>query len=96
MGSWRIYRLSLVMSENLHWKLFPIYNNPSPPLQASPWYGVEGLCLVAVGSKVTLLPIPLGSANFLVFHIHAFTIYVTVFILLKAVMFSRSPFLIPE
>lgn len=64
MGSWRIYRLSLVMSENLHWKLFPIYNNPSPPLQASPRYGVEGLCSVAVGSKVTLLPIPFRISDF--------------------------------
>ncbi|KAK8680306.1 hypothetical protein V6N13_109256 [Hibiscus sabdariffa] len=34
--------------------------------------------LVAVGGKVALLPIPLGTADFLVHHIHAFTIHVTV------------------
>ncbi|KAK6769425.1 hypothetical protein RDI58_033333 [Solanum bulbocastanum] len=33
--------------------------------------------LVAVGGKVALLPIPLGTADFLVHHIHAFTIHVT-------------------
>ncbi|KAG5570939.1 hypothetical protein H5410_060705 [Solanum commersonii] len=33
--------------------------------------------LVAVGGKVALLPIPLGTDDFLVYHIHAFTIHVT-------------------
>ena len=33
---------------------------------------------MAVGGKVALLPIPLGTANFLVHHIHAFMIHVTV------------------
>ncbi|KAL9989936.1 Photosystem I P700 chlorophyll a apoprotein A1 [Helianthus debilis subsp. tardiflorus] len=46
--------------------------------------------LVAVGGKVALLPIPLGTADFLVHHIHAFTIHVTVLILLKGVLFARS------
>ncbi|KAI3829485.1 hypothetical protein L1987_03610 [Smallanthus sonchifolius] len=41
--------------------------------------------LVAVGGKVALLPIPLGTADFLVHHIHAFTIHMTVLILLKGV-----------
>ena len=36
--------------------------------------------LVSVGGKVALLPIPLGTADFLVHHIHAFTIHVTVLI----------------
>ncbi|KAL5643080.1 hypothetical protein ACJX0J_000033 [Zea mays] len=44
------------------------------------WGGGE---LVAIGGKVALLPIPLGTADFLVHHIHAFTIHVTVLILLK-------------
>ncbi|PHU28858.1 Photosystem I chlorophyll a apoprotein A1 [Capsicum chinense] len=44
------------------------------------WRGGD---LVAVGGKVALLPIPLGTADFLVHHIHAFTIHVTVLILLK-------------
>ncbi|KAL8243271.1 hypothetical protein R6Q59_009529 [Mikania micrantha] len=44
--------------------------------------------LVAVGGKVALLPIPLGTADFLVHHIHAFTIHVTVLILLKGIWFT--------
>ncbi|VAH75280.1 unnamed protein product [Triticum turgidum subsp. durum] len=57
------------------------------------WGGGE---LVAVGGKVALLPIPLGTAYFLVHHIHAFTIHVTVLILLKGVLFARSSRLIPD
>ncbi|KAG5581888.1 hypothetical protein H5410_052515 [Solanum commersonii] len=45
---------------------------------------------------VALLPIPLGTADFLVHHIHAFTIHVTVLILLKGVLFARSSRLIPD
>ena len=52
--------------------------------------------LVAVGGKVALLPIPLGIADFLVHHIHAFTIHVTVLILLNGVLFARSSRLIPD
>ncbi|KAI9182246.1 hypothetical protein LWI28_023491 [Acer negundo] len=52
--------------------------------------------LVAVGGKVALLPIPLGTVDFLVHHIHAFTIHVTVLILLKGVLFARSSRLIPD
>uniref|UniRef100_K4CYR4 Photosystem I P700 chlorophyll a apoprotein A1 n=1 Tax=Solanum lycopersicum TaxID=4081 RepID=K4CYR4_SOLLC len=51
---------------------------------------------MAVGGKVALLPIPLGIANFLVHHIHAFTIHVTVLILLKGVLFARNSHLIPD
>ncbi|KAM3398292.1 hypothetical protein P3S68_001807 [Capsicum galapagoense] len=50
--------------------------------------------LVVVGGKVALLPIPLGTADFLVHHIYAFTIHVPVLILLKGVLFSRSSHLI--
>ncbi|KAF1001491.1 hypothetical protein AG4045_005769 [Apium graveolens] len=50
----------------------------------------------ALGGKVALLPIPLGTADFLVHHIHAFTIHVTVLILLKGVLFARSSRLIPD
>ncbi|KAJ8424305.1 hypothetical protein Cgig2_030331 [Carnegiea gigantea] len=52
--------------------------------------------LVAVGGKVALLPIPLGTVDFLIHHIHAFTIHVTVLILLKGVLFARSSHLIPD
>jgi photosystem I P700 chlorophyll a apoprotein A1 len=52
--------------------------------------------LVAVGGKVAMMPIPLGTADFMVHHIHAFTIHVTVLILLKGVLFARSSRLIPD
>jgi photosystem I P700 chlorophyll a apoprotein A1 len=41
--------------------------------------------VVAVG-KVAMMPISLGTADFMVHHIHAFTIHVTVLILLKGVL----------
>ncbi|KAL5646710.1 hypothetical protein ACJX0J_005164 [Zea mays] len=41
---------------------------------------LQPIFLVAIGGKVALLPIPLGTADFLVHHIHAFTIHVTVLI----------------
>ncbi|CAN6483842.1 unnamed protein product [Victoria cruziana] len=49
-----------------------------------------------VGGKITLLPIPLGTIDFLVHHIHAFTIHVIVLILLKGVLFICSSRLIPD
>ncbi|WP_427161820.1 photosystem I core protein PsaA [Aliinostoc sp. HNIBRCY26] len=52
--------------------------------------------IVAVGGKVAMMPIALGTADFLVHHIHAFTIHVTVLILLKGVLFARSSRLIPD
>jgi photosystem I P700 chlorophyll a apoprotein A1 len=52
--------------------------------------------LVIVGGKVALIPVSLGTADFIIHHIHAFTIHVTVLILLKGVIFSRSSRLIPD
>jgi photosystem I P700 chlorophyll a apoprotein A1 len=52
--------------------------------------------VVAVGGKVAMMPIMLGTADFMVHHIHAFTIHVTVLILLKGLLFSRSSRLIPD
>jgi photosystem I P700 chlorophyll a apoprotein A1 len=52
--------------------------------------------VVAVGNKIAMMPIKLGTADFMVHHIHAFTIHVTVLILLKGVLFSRSSKLIPD
>jgi photosystem I P700 chlorophyll a apoprotein A1 len=52
--------------------------------------------LVAVAGKVAMMPITLGTADFMVHHIHAFTIHVTVLILLKGVLFARSSRLIPD
>jgi photosystem I P700 chlorophyll a apoprotein A1 len=52
--------------------------------------------VVSVGSKVAMMPITLGTADFMVHHIHAFTIHVTVLILLKGVLFARNSRLIPD
>jgi len=52
--------------------------------------------LMAIGGKIVMIPIPLGTADFIVHHIHAFTIHVTVLILLKGVLYSRSSRLIPD
>nr|UIB38800.1 photosystem I P700 apoprotein A1 [Trentepohlia sp. YN1242] len=49
-----------------------------------------------VGGRVAMMPIPLGTSDFLVHHVHAFTIHVTVLILLKGVLFARSSRLIPD
>nr|YP_009369941.1 photosystem I P700 chlorophyll a apoprotein A1 [Boldia erythrosiphon]ARO90629.1 photosystem I P700 chlorophyll a apoprotein A1 [Boldia erythrosiphon] len=52
--------------------------------------------IVAVGQKIAMMPIKLGTADFMVHHIHAFTIHVTVLILLKGVLFARNSRLIPD
>ncbi|RCJ42407.1 photosystem I core protein PsaA [Nostoc minutum NIES-26] len=57
---------------------------------------VFGGGVLAVGGKVAAAPIALGTADFLIHHIHAFTIHVTVLILLKGVLFARSSRLIPD
>jgi len=57
---------------------------------------VFGGGVLAVGGKVAAAAIPLGTADFMVHHIHAFTIHVTVLILLKGVLYARSSRLIPD
>jgi len=52
--------------------------------------------VVAVGGKIAMMPISLGTADFMIHHIHAFTIHVTVLVLLKGVLFARSSRLIPD
>ncbi|WP_247218705.1 photosystem I core protein PsaA [Synechococcus sp. C9] len=59
----------------------------------SPIFGGEPLI---VGGKVAMMPMVLGTADFMVHHIHAFTIHVTVLILLKGVLFARNSRLIPD
>ncbi|KAK5842258.1 hypothetical protein PVK06_004594 [Gossypium arboreum] len=89
-------QLQLVFAQwiqNTH-TLAPGATAPGAPASTSLTWG--GGDLVAVGGKVALLPIPLGTADFLVHHIHAFTIHVTVLILLKGVLFARSSHLIPD
>ena len=46
--------------------------------------------------EIGLLPVQLGTADFMVHHIHAFTIHVTALILLKGVLFARNSRLIPD
>jgi photosystem I P700 chlorophyll a apoprotein A1 len=69
--------------------------NTTPNALATASYAFGG-SVVSVGNKVAMMPIPLGTADFMVHHIHAFTIHVTVLILLKGVPFSRNSRLIPD
>ena len=66
------------------------------PNALAPTSVVWGGDAVSVGGKVAMSGIPLGTADFLVHHIHAFTIHVTALILLKGVLFARSSRLIPD
>jgi photosystem I P700 chlorophyll a apoprotein A1 len=78
--------------QNIH-VLAPGKTAPNALATASYAFGGD---VVAVGSKVAMMPIKLGTADFLVHHVHAFTIHVTVLILLKGVLFARSSKLIPD
>jgi len=51
---------------------------------------------VVLGSKIALMPIKLGTADFMVHHIHAFTIHVTALILFKGLLYARNSRLIPD
>jgi photosystem I P700 chlorophyll a apoprotein A1 len=59
----------------------------------SPAWGGD---VVAINGKIAMMPISLGTSDFMVHHIHAFTIHVTLLILLKGVLFSRNSRLIPD
>jgi len=78
--------------QNLH-ALAPGNTAPNALAAVSQVFGGD---IVAVGGKVAAAPIALGTADFMVHHIHAFTIHVTVLILLKGVLYSRSSRLIPD
>lgn len=78
--------------QNIH-TLAPGNTTPNTLATASYAFGGD---IVAVGNKVAMMPISLGTADFMVHHIHAFTIHVTVLILLKGVLFSRNSRLIPD
>jgi photosystem I P700 chlorophyll a apoprotein A1 len=73
--------------------LAPTLTAPSEISSTSIVWGGD---LLTVGGKIALIPIPLGTADFIVHHIHAFTIHVTVLILLKGVLYARSSRLIPD
>jgi photosystem I P700 chlorophyll a apoprotein A1 len=51
---------------------------------------------VVLGSKIALVPMNLGTADFMVHHIHAFTIHVTTLILFKGLLYARNSRLIPD
>ena len=78
--------------QNLH-TLAPGATAPNALAPASYAFGGD---TIAVAGKVAIMPIALGTADFMVHHIHAFTIHVTVLILLKGVLFARSSRLIPD
>ncbi len=78
--------------QNIH-TLAPGNTTPNALSTASYAFGGD---IVAVGNKVAMMPISLGTADFMVHHIHAFTIHVTVLILLKGVLFTRNSRLIPD
>jgi len=78
--------------QNIH-TLAPGNTTPNALSTASYAFGGD---IIAVGNKVAMMPITLGTADFMVHHIHAFTIHVTVLILLKGVLFSRNSRLIPD
>ncbi|HLO88016.1 MAG TPA: photosystem I core protein PsaA [Nostocaceae cyanobacterium] len=78
--------------QNLH-HLAPGTTAPNALEQVSYVFGGG---VLAIGGKVAAAAIPLGTADFLIHHIHAFTIHVTVLILLKGVLFARSSRLIPD
>jgi photosystem I P700 chlorophyll a apoprotein A1 len=73
--------------------LAPSLTAPNALTTASYAFGGD---IVAVNNRVVMMSIELGTADFMIHHIHAFTIHVTVLILLKGTLFARSSRLIPD
>ncbi len=78
--------------QNIH-TLAPSSTSPNSLATASYAFGGD---IVAIGNKIAMMPIKLGTADFMVHHIHAFTIHVCVLILVKGFLFSRNSRLIPD
>nr|YP_009391885.1 photosystem I P700 apoprotein A1 [Acrosorium ciliolatum]ARW60029.1 photosystem I P700 apoprotein A1 [Acrosorium ciliolatum] len=78
--------------QNIH-TLAPSNTSPNALATASYAFGGD---IIAVGNKIAMMPIKLGTADFMVHHIHAFTIHVCVLILVKGFLFSRNSRLIPD
>nr|YP_009397054.1 photosystem I P700 apoprotein A1 [Spyridia filamentosa]ARW66240.1 photosystem I P700 apoprotein A1 [Spyridia filamentosa] len=78
--------------QNIH-TLAPSSTSPNSLATASYAFGGD---IVAVNNKIAMMPIKLGTADFMVHHIHAFTIHVCVLILVKGFLFSRNSRLIPD
>jgi photosystem I P700 chlorophyll a apoprotein A1 len=66
------------------------------PNQLEPVSYVWGGGIVAVGGKIAMMPMALGTADFMIHHIHAFQIHVKALILLKGFLFARSSRLVPD
>nr|WDA99949.1 photosystem I P700 chlorophyll a apoprotein A1 [Cyanidium sp. THAL103] len=78
--------------QNIH-TLAP--NNTTPNILATSSYAFGGN-IISINHKIAMMPITLGTADFMVHHIHAFTIHVTALILFKGFLFSRNSKLIPD
>ena len=78
--------------QSLH-TLAPSTTSPNALATASYIFGGDP---VVLGSKIALVPMKLGTADFLVHHIHAFTIHVTALILFKGLLYARNSRLIPD
>nr|UAD84198.1 photosystem I P700 apoprotein A1 [Gracilaria changii] len=78
--------------QNIH-NLAPSNTSPNALATASYAFGGD---IIAINNKIAMMPIKLGTADFMVHHIHAFTIHVTVLILVKGFLFSRNSRLIPD
>nr|YP_009397472.1 photosystem I P700 apoprotein A1 [Dasyclonium flaccidum]ARW66658.1 photosystem I P700 apoprotein A1 [Dasyclonium flaccidum] len=78
--------------QNIH-TLAPSNTSPNALATASYAFGGD---IVSINNKIAMMPIKLGTADFMVHHIHAFTIHVTVLILVKGFLFARNSRLIPD
>nr|QVY58082.1 photosystem I P700 chlorophyll a apoprotein A1 [Eucheuma denticulatum] len=78
--------------QNIH-ILAPGSTSPNALATSSYAFGGD---VMAIGNKVAMMPISLGTADFMVHHIHAFTIHVSVLILVKGFLFARNSRLIPD
>nr|ARW60638.1 photosystem I P700 apoprotein A1 [Polysiphonia sp.] len=78
--------------QNIH-TLAPSNTSPNSLTTASYVFGGN---TISIANKIAMMPIKLGTADFMVHHIHAFTIHVTVLILVKGFLFARNSRLIPD
>ena len=78
--------------QNIH-TLAPSNTSPNALATASYAFGGD---IISISNKIVMMPITLGTADFMVHHIHAFTIHVCVLILVKGFLFARNSRLIPD
>ena len=78
--------------QSLH-TIAPLNTAPNTLATASYVFGGD---IVTIDGQIGIMPIELGTSDFLIHHIHAFNIHVTVLILLKGILFVRNSRLIPD